>query len=283
MSWQILLAISVISSSVLVILQRIFLKHDKSDPIAYSIVFQILIGIIIGLFTLRRGFIFPDMRPIILNMFLIAVLYGIGNILTFKALKIIDASEYVIITAIKVLWIMVGAVMFLGESVSAKQILGTFLIIAAIVLIYWKKEKFVLSKGAGYALLASVFMGLAFTNDAYIIKSNFDLLTYLSVAFVIPGIAQLICFPKTISKIKFLFSKNMFWKMLVQSTVCAISALGIFYAYKLGNNAAQIAPLGQLSMVFVVLLGIIFLKEKKDLLKKIIGVVISFVGAMMVG
>lgn len=47
MSWQLLTAISVLSLSVSVILQRTLIHRDKTDPFAYAVVFQGIVGILL--------------------------------------------------------------------------------------------------------------------------------------------------------------------------------------------------------------------------------------------
>jgi len=49
MSWQILVAISVILYSVSVLLQRLLLKDDKSEPISFSVFFQVGVAVVIGI------------------------------------------------------------------------------------------------------------------------------------------------------------------------------------------------------------------------------------------
>lgn len=121
MNWQIILAISVVTYSISVLLQRILLKNNKSDPIAYSIVFQLLTGIMIGAYAAFNGFNIPDLVPLIPNLILMTILYGAGNVFIFSALKIIDASEFTILFASRAMITIIGAIIFLKESFSTQQ------------------------------------------------------------------------------------------------------------------------------------------------------------------
>ncbi len=281
MNWQILLTISVFTYSISVLLQRVLLKKDKSDPIAYSIVFQLLTGVLIGIYALFNGFTTPNLIPLIPNLILMTILYGAGNVFIFSALKMIDASEFTIVFASRALWTIVGAIIFLKESFSTQQVLGTILIILSVFLVSWKKQKFSLNKGFIFSVLAAVSFGLAFTNDAFIVN-NFDVPSYLTIAFIIPSLAVWAVYPKSTGKMKPLFEKETLLKLGLLGVFYAISAITIFLAYQVGKNASQIAPLNQTATIVTVVLSVVFLKEKTDLLRKLLGAIISFAGVVLV-
>jgi drug/metabolite transporter (DMT)-like permease len=281
MNWQILLAISVVTYSISVLLQRILLKNDKSDPIAYSIVFQLLTGILIGIYAIFKGFTLPNLIPLIPNLVLMTILYGAGNVFIFSALKIIDASEFTIVFTSRALWTIIGAMIFLKENFSAQQALGTILIISSVVLVSWKKQKFSFSKGFIFSVLAALSFGLAFTNDAFIVN-NFDVPSYLTIAFIVPSLAVWTIYPKSTAKMKPLFEKKTLLKLGLLAVFYAVSAITIFLAYQIGKNASQIAPLNQTTTILTVILSVIFLKERANLITKLIGAIISFIGIILI-
>jgi len=281
MNWQILLTISVITYSISVLLQRILLKNDKSDPVAYSIVFQLLTGILIGIYAVFKGFNTPNLIPLIPNLILMTILYGAGNVFIFSALKIIDASEFTIVFASRALWTIIGAIVFLKESFFSQQALGTLLIILSVILVSWKKQKFTFSKGFVFSILGAASFGLAFTNDAFIVN-NFNVPSYLTIAFIIPSLAVWAIYPKSTMKMKPLFEKQTLSKLGLLGVFYAISAITIFLAYQVGKNASQIAPLNQTATIVTVVLSVIFLRERSDLLRKLLGAIISFVGVVLI-
>ena len=281
MSWQILVAVSVVTYSVSVLLQRILLKDEKIDSVAFSIVFQLLTGALILGYALTRGFSSPNLLPLLPNLALMTFLYGAGNVFIFKALKAIEASEFTIIFATRTVWIILAAVLFLSEQFSLVQLLGTGLILSSVVLVSWQKG-LKLSRGVLLSLAAAACFGLAFANDAFIIR-NFDVPSYLGIAFIVPALAVWMVFPKSSSKMLPMLKKSFLKKLGVLSVLYATSAITIFLAYQIGRNAAQIAPLNQTSTILTVLLAIIFLGEKSQLTRKLIGAVLSFIGIILVG
>lgn len=262
-------------------LQRVILKNDKTDPVAFSIVFQIFTGLLILIYSLIRGFSVPDLVPLLPNLILMTILYGAGNIFIFKALKTSEASQFTIIFATRTIWSITAAVLFLGEGFTAKQLLGTVLILSSIVLVAWQ-DKLRFGRGTLLSLVAAAFFGLAFANDASIVR-NFDVPSYMAIAFIIPALAVWAIFPKSTIKMKPMLEKGFLKKLGILGIFYAVSALTIFFAYQIGRNAAQIAPLNQTSMILTVVLAIIFLKEKSQLGRKLLGLILSFIGILLLG
>jgi drug/metabolite transporter (DMT)-like permease len=279
LNWQLLVFISVVTNSVSVLLQKIILKDDKTDSVAFSIVFQIFTGLLILIYSLVRGFSVPDLIPLLPNLVLMTILYGAGNIFIFKALKTSEASQFTIIFATRTIWSIVAAIIFLGEGFTIKQLIGTGLILSSIVLVAWK-DKLRLGKGSLLSLGAAAFFGLAFANDALIVR-NFDVPSYMAIAFIVPALAVWAIFPQSTEKMKPMFNKEFLKKLGILGVFYAISALTIFFAYQIGRNAVQIAPLNQTSMILTVILAIIFLKEKSQLTRKLVGVILSFIGILL--
>lgn len=281
MTWQLLLTISVVTYSVSTLLQRILIKDEESDPVAYSIVFQLLTGVIIGAFAIFKGFSIPPLAPLIPNLFIMTVLYGTATVLAFKALKESHVSEFTIMLASRSLWIVAGAVVFLGEQVQPTQLAGTLLIIVSIAVISWNKKSLKLGRGAMLSLLAAFCFGFAFINDAVILRS-FEVPSYLTIAFMVPALAVWACNPRSTKNVIALFKRSVIVKLFFLVTLYAVSALSIFSAYQIGQNASQIAPLNQTSVILTVLLSAVFLGEREGLFRKVLGACISFVGLILV-
>lgn len=280
MSWQLLVGIGVLTSGVSVLLQRTLMKDDKSDPFAYSVVFQLLTGLLIGAVALLRGFSAPDIMPLLPNLLLMTLLYGSGNVFMFTALKYIEASDFTIVFASRALWTIIAAVAFLKETFNMSQALGAILILTSIVIVTSRTKIFSLDKGHIYALLAAIAFGLAFANDAYILR-GFDLPSYLFIAFVTPALVVWVFKPKATKQMKPLLQGKTPYKLILLATLYAASYITVFWAYQVGRNSAQIASLYETSIIVTVILGIVFLKERADLLKKLVGLVVSFVGVLL--
>lgn len=78
MTWQILLFVSILTAG-MTLSQRVLMKDQKTDPIALTIVFQLIGGIFIGFFAVLKGFQFPNISLIWFNFLLMPLLWGLAN------------------------------------------------------------------------------------------------------------------------------------------------------------------------------------------------------------
>ncbi len=283
MNWQILIIVSVIFASLSTILQRILLKNDKSDPVAYSIFFQLLVGMFIG----SVGFFTGQMNMprnllfIVPNLILMTLLYGVGNVFLFKALKQINASIFTVVFSSRALFTVIASTIFLSETLLIKQFFGVFLILAGIVLVSSKATKFNFGKGEIFAILAALCFGFANTNDRFLLKT-LDVYPYVFLVFIVPALFILGINLNVISKIKVFTEKIILSKMIFLCVFYALSAITFFYALRIGNNSSQIATINLTSVILTVLLSVLILREREDFLKKIIAALLSFVGLILV-
>lgn len=283
MNWQILLFVSILATSSMVLLSRVIMKESKIDPISYSIIFQLIAGFFILFFAILNGFKMPVFQTNLINFILMPFLWAGANVFIFKALKKIEASQYTILFTTRAFWVILIAVLFLGESFSIKQGIGTLLILAGVIIISLEKKSKILRFGVGqlYALLGAMMFGLGLANDSFIVARN-DVPSYFSFAFIIPALFTFIIYPSSFKDIRSLFKINMITKVSLLSLLAAISALTYFFAFKDGNNAGQLASVNQLSAVITVLLSIIILRERSGVMRKILAAFVSFIGVILV-
>ncbi len=281
MNWEILLAISLISYAIAVLLQRLLLKDSQSDPIAYSIVIPLCAGIILSVPLLWKDLALEKVPELWPNLILMVALYGASNVFTYNALKRTEASTFTILNASRALWSIGAAVLFLRENFSLRQAVGTGLVIVSVILISWKGQKIRLTKGEIFALLAAFAFGVEFINDAYILQ-HLDVYFYLPIAFVLPSLAVWMVYPKATRQIMKLLQARSLSKAIVISVLYALSAITLFLAYQVGRNAAQIAPINETSTILIVLLAMIFLSERDRLFQRLLAAGISFSGVLLI-
>lgn len=281
MNWLILTVLSAITGSLTRILQKVLLTDKQSDPFAFAFFFQLTVAGLFFIYTLTtNSFETPNLQGLSINIIIMALFYSLGNLFTFKAFKIAQASEVSIIFASSTVWSVISAVLFLGERISITNIIGILCIVASIISINYTKSKWKFNKGHLYALLGALLFGLAFTNDAYIIERYSSVASYMVLAFLLPGIVVILFSPKSISSVKYFIEIKTFAKLLLCSVFYALSAITIFTAYKNGGQASIISPIQQTSIIFTVILGYSFLKEKDRITNKVIGAIFAFIGVL---
>ncbi|MBL7159915.1 DMT family transporter [Candidatus Microgenomates bacterium] len=282
MTWQVLILISVVLYSVATLLQRVLLKEEKSDPMTYLVFFQVSTGLMLGVFGLLfKQLSFPDLKPLLPNLFLMMVLNGIGAISQFKALKYVEASRYAVIFSARVFVTILASSFILKEGLSVMQWLGTLLIVAGVTLVNIKSTRLSFSKKEGLALLSAVVFGLSNTNDRFLLKS-FKVYPYIFLGYILPAFFVVMLNPYTIRKMKVFLKWQLLKKLLLFSVLFVISGLAFFSALQLVDNSSKVIVINLTPVILTVLLAVVFLKERDNLLEKILGAVLSFIGLLLV-
>lgn len=277
MHWSLLVITSIFTASFSSILQRYLMKEDKSDPYLYPIVFNLMVSALIFIFTFFVGFKIPEDIKL-LNLVYSTLLYASANYFLFNAFKISDAADVRISVSTRPFWVVLGSALWLGETVTTLHLLGTVLIVLGVSTVNFSKNTLKkVNKGVMYGLIAGLLYGLAFVNDGFLIKT-WDVSSLMAVEFAIVPIFMLLIRPKYILKIPSFFNKKRTIAMLLLGVLYGTSAVSIFSAYRAGGNISLIAPLQQTSVIFTVFLGVLFLKEKKDLKKKILAASLALLG-----
>ncbi len=281
MSWLIFVIISSVTFSVASILQRVLSVDKDSDPVAYSIVFQLITAFVIFIFALFYGFSLPNLIPLIPNLLLMTVFYAFFNVLLFKAYQKSEASEVSVIFATRTMWTVLTAVIFLHEGLSWVKLFGVIIVVLGVVIVSFRQTKWKLNQGHVLTLLAAFLFGSAFTNDAFLTTEFPNIPSYLALSFSLPAFFLMLIYPRSIVKTKVFLHKERLLKMLAMGVLWGAAAVTIFMAYEAGGTVTQIGPLGQISTILTVLLGITFLKERENWLQKLIGAIVIFSGVVL--
>lgn len=280
MSWIFLILIGILFVSISSLFQRVLLKDEQSDPFTYAIIFQLIIAILFFIYVTFTGFNLPLLKPLIPHLLLTSLLYALSNLFYFKGLKTIEVSESSILSSSKAVWTMLTATIFLGEQVDLARIAGMFLVLAGITVVSWKRRGWKLNKGHFFILTGAFFLGIAFTNDAFLLN-HFEAPSYSAIAFLFPALLLLAIRPKSINKFRLFLDKKRLFRMVVASFLLGIGNLSVYYSYQRGGDASQIAPISQSSIIFVVILAFIFLKERKRFAQKVIGSLLVLIGVWL--
>lgn len=282
MTWLILILLSVVTYSISVILQKIILRGDKSDPVIFSIVFQVITGVLIGVYAVVTGQLvwnpIGDLWP---NMLLMIALYGVGNVFIFKALQLVDASKFTILFATRGLFTIIGSSVLLGEALKNNQLLGAVLILVGIIIVNFTRGKLRLEKQDVYAFTAALLFGIANTNDRYLLGA-LNLYQFVTLSFVLSGLFVGILYYRKLHLVSYFLQSNIWRKMLALAAIYAVSAVLFFGALQLAPNSSQVAAINLTSTILIAILGITILHEKTHVLNKIVGTVISFIGLVLV-
>jgi drug/metabolite transporter (DMT)-like permease len=279
MSWQLLTAVSVITFSVSVLLRRLLIHKDQSNPYAYVIVFQGLVGIITGVYALINGFQMPDARywP---AMVITSVLYAAAHVVSTGALKLVEASVFSVLYATSAIWTMVVGLLLFSDGITTAQLLGVLLVFVSVGVLVERKKSWKLDRGIVLGLLTGLLFGVATASWAYVGR-HADVPSWTALSFLGPALTVLLIKPKAVAHIKPFLRGTMFTRMVLLGGIFSVSALTSLFAYRDGN-VSLVAALQQTGIIITTLLAIIFLNERQNLLRKGLSAAICFIAVLLI-
>ncbi|MBU0708957.1 DMT family transporter [Patescibacteria group bacterium] len=279
MSWIFLAFGSVIFFTTLNLLQRV-LALDSKNPRAMAIVFNSIAALIaLLIFTLTgafRDFVIPSSPKAWIALLIASFCYAMFERGRFIAAKLLDASVLTTIMNIAVLVAFVGAIFFYSEPLTTNKLLGGALIIGALFLVSINnKTKKSSREGVIVAVVISIMLGLGWMLDK-LGTQFFNASTYNIFVWTIPII--FIYFPHIkLQKIK-MELKMASWKVFA---LAGLNVVGYLMQLKALETAevTRVIPIVQTSTLFTILLGIILLKEREHIPRKIVAGLMAIAGA----
>lgn len=278
MNWLVFACINIVAISIANLYQKIAMRNETSDPVVSAVVFQILTGTCYFFYALTQGFHVP---PASFTTYFLSsmVLYAAGTIFFFSAIKKIEASEMSIIAGIGSVVTVIASMIFLKDVFTLTQLIGVVCVLSAVVLINLKKNALVINKGVWFALLGTVCYGTAVISDTVIIR-GFEVASFLPVLSLGTTILMMAAYPKKISSIlQSLTRVNI--NLLLYSLLYAVAAISFYLAVQTGALAGQVSTVTRASIIVTVILSSIYLKERKDVVKKIFGAIVTTVGVIL--
>ncbi len=282
--WIVLITISVLTFSAATLLQRVLLKDDQSDPIAYSLAFQLVYTtstIIIALLTHNLKFYIPNLLTLI-AVLSSGFLWAGFSILSFKAFKFADAGSVAIISSLGSVITAVLAILIYHNVLTLELAIGTILILLAIFILNHSKHSNITKKGMFYAFLATLFSGVAVIADVYALKS-YSIFTYFPISASITTLVISMIFHKKVKLAIELMRSRIFVKMLVFAFFFIIQAYTYYMAYIAGGPISHIAIISRFYIVLTAILSIIFLGERENMKKKVIASILAAIGVILLG
>ncbi len=281
MTWQLFTLISVVSLSVSVILQRLLIHKEKTDPIAYVIVFQGIVGAILMIPAVIVGFNLNGITAVALPALISIVLFGLGHVVYAKTLQHVEASAFSVLFATQAIWTMLLGLILLHESLTLLQVLGSLLILLSVGVLARKLSRVFRERGTMLGLLTGLMFGVAVYAWSYAGR-HVDPLSWAAISFVGTTAVVLLLRPQSVQKMKPFLKPSVLWKMLALGAAYALGSLTMLFAYKYGTFAV-VSPLRQTSIILTVLLALILLpRERNTIRKKLIAAALCTIGVLLI-
>ncbi|MBU1975490.1 MAG: DMT family transporter [Nanoarchaeota archaeon] len=275
----ILVVIAAISAAIEHVLQKLVITRGKS--LAYTFIWQVLSAILFFiLFLFNIDFpkgVLPWIIVGVSSLFWIA-----GSFSGFKSYEYLDLSIKGPLSKLKIIFVLILSVLIFKESLSAEKLIGTGLVVIGAILITYNRQLKLSSfknKGVIYAVLSSFLIAMAFLIDKYALNF-FEVELYILLVFLLPAIYIA---PFAFRKRKDVeqLIKTSFWKIAITMVFGSLAYYLTLYAFKMIEASVAI-PIFELNTMFAVVGGIICLKERTDIKKKVISTILIVLGVVLV-
>lgn len=256
------------------------LHKDKSDPIAYVVIFQGLVAIIIASYAILHGFHVPDFKAYWFPILVTILLYSAGHIAYAKTLQQVEASVFSVFFATNAIWVMLAGIIVFHEHLNIGQLLGALFIFASVSLLAEHAGLLKMERSIILGLLTGLLFGLATIGWTYVGR-HADAASWSAFSFGGPSLVVLLSNPSSLRKMRPFMSGSTFLRILVLGVLFSVSAVTLLLAYQKAN-VSLVAPSQQSSIIITMLLAVIFLHERTHLWRKICASLLCFIGVLLI-
>lgn len=257
-----------------------FVTKSMNNSGALTILIQIISSLtcilIIPLFEIK----FPSNYKVYIFLFLAIIFYTLNDRLGTTARSGIDASTYNILKQLSTVFMIIMGLFFFKEQFVLNKIVGALLIILSNLLVFYKKENFGINKYLILGILANISLSIALFLDVNYSK-EFNLAFYVLLTFLIPLILIFIFERIKVKQIINEYKKSNKIILLVTSISWSIMMISKLKTYELGS-VIVVAPLTSLTVILNVIISYFLLKEKNNLIKKIIAGILIIIGIILI-
>lgn len=277
MIWLYLSIISAFSFTALNIYSRSTSLKSK-NPRAMSIIFNFMaILLAIGLFLVTGGYkkiTFPIGWQPYFYLAVACLFFGLFERLRFYTTKALEASHLTIISNISLVVAVVMAFFLYKEGLTLAKFSGLFLILAALILVSIDKVKKIYWYGILISIIANIFLGIGWALDKKG-ANYFNPDTYNLLVWILPIIVIFLPPVKISEIVKEI--KISSWKLWL---LAFLNVFGYYLNLKAQflTEATKVIPIVQLSTIFTVIFGALFLNEKEHIMRKVFAGIMAIVG-----
>lgn len=252
---------------------RLVLK-TAGNPLAFTAIHDFVAGLIL-LPLVFFNLTLPHRFSAWLFFLGLVVCAFLSDWVSFVALKKIPVSTYQMVNQVRHIFVLLIGWCLFSEPITSVKLIGlTFIALGVLVLLY-EKSKLSWSPGIVLTMVSSLLAVIAFTLVKYAIK-DFSEVSLAFWEFMAIGLLSFGVLRFDITKIKEELRINK-WGLLISGACFGLFELFLFMALKLGD-ISKVIPVIQSSLVFGVVLGIVFLKERERLPQKIVGTILIVLG-----
>ncbi len=258
---------------------KIVLNTSKSDG-TLTVLLQFIAGLSALLLSPVFKFTFPTDWKVYLLLGIACIFYALSDRMNTTVRSGIEASTFSIIKQLSTVFMILAGFLFFKEQFVWKRIIGAGLIIFSNILIFYKKGNQKLDKYVLLGILSNIIYSVALLLDVNI-SDSFNLAFYVALTLLVPALFITIAERVKLANIKKEFKNGNKQAIFITGLCWGTMIVVQLRAYQLGE-ATSVAPLCALTVIGNVLVGYLFLKERNNLLKKLIAAFLIIVSVFLI-
>lgn len=284
MNWLILTLLAILSRSVYSLATKVLSENVKVSPITQSVLQSVFSGLLAIPFALAiNQFSFVNILSSWQSLLLIMLVVAFGNILYYQGIKWLDAGTTQIAFSSILIWGTLLSIVYLSSRFTLIQFAGIGLMLLAILLIQYQK-KLTFNKGV-WLVIASAGMFAVFQVLSAKIANTVSTGAYLTLTYFGSSLVLAALYPKVlVNEIKTVSKQltSAFKATLFASSTSLLYFIFAYFAYRAAPDSGVVVILLTAQVVVSVLLGIVFLNERKNMPKKIWAGVLAFIASILI-
>lgn len=270
----------------------LFKKSGESlAPFALSLFKNLLVLPLFAVTILAlTGVALPDIPAAHLGLILLSGVLGIaiGDTVYFHALNSIGASRIAAAQTLYSPFVILLSIAFLGERLNLWQFLGVAFVLMGIFLVTWVRgaeaaDARLIRRGVAYAAFSVFLMAAGVVIAKPMLEQhNFVWVVTLRIVGGVAGMLAVVAWRRNAAELWAEYRAVRHWPQVIIGGLLGtyVSMLLWLAGYKY-TTASIAAVLNEFAAVFILLLAVIFLREKVNL-RQTTGVVLAVVGVVLV-
>ncbi|MEK7554441.1 MAG: DMT family transporter [Patescibacteria group bacterium] len=208
--------------------------------------------------------------------------YTIFSATKFFGHKYIEVSYRTQLTQIAPIATFIGSALILHEEITLRRLIAVVLIVGGNMIALYKHDGKVSLQGIRIVLLGAVAIGLSYVADKFA-SPSFPLSLYMLITYGIPGILIFLIFRFQRKDALGLIKRELVLRTWKIPFLAFLSVAGYFLFLKAFAlvDASVASPALYSSTILTSLGGIIFLRERSNLRRRIFGAVVVFLGIVL--
>lgn len=247
---------------------------------ALTVLLQLLAGITALLLCPLFEIKFPTNASVYIMLGVSVIFYAITDRVNTTVRSGIEASTFSMLKQLSTTFMIFAGLIFFNEPFIATKFIGALLIIVSNILIFYQKGKFEFNKYIALGILGNIAFTVALFLDVNI-SDNFNLPFYVATTLIVPAILIMIFERIKPSEIKNELVNGNKKAIAITAIAWGLSIISQLRAYQL-QKVTIVAPLCALTVMLNVIVGYLFLKEKDNMLRKIIAAILIIISVVLI-